>query len=383
MSNHSASSIKGFSTHWDALRGICILLFMVIHTRIAMDNNIFPEKIKYIALPSIELIFILSGFLITRRAFAHWKESSSASSQMKTFAFRRFLRTWPLYYLFVGVSFLFPHFSDLPIEKPFWQFATFTMNFNLGKEGLAHLWSLCLEEWCYFLFLFVIPFLQSKRLPWIFLALAIAPIIGRLHLMLTYGEHLLYFTQIHFSTFYHWDSFWWGCLFGYWDYKKNGLVFSKKQQISFLFICFLIGVVYVESYSQINPLFRSARILFNPEIGAIASILLIYGIRIIPSYWLKISGLQFIGIMSYTAYLIHKKAMYGFSLLNRSMDWLPAKSLSEALAAYVFTLLASAIVYAILERPIIHYLRATSFSKARTKKAPPNSQSLHASHFTR
>ena len=113
------------------------------------------------------LFFVLSGFLITNLLL--YEEKIFQKINIKKFYLRRILRIWPLYYLMVLLGFfVFPYLS-IPYlstylfdKKDFIFFFFFSANYVLFKgvviPGIAPLWSVCVEEYFYLIWPWIIRF---------------------------------------------------------------------------------------------------------------------------------------------------------------------------------------------------------------------------------
>ena len=169
-----------------------------------------PHVFSSIGAPSgwvgVELFFVLSGYLISNQIF-----SAEHQFSLKTFYYRRFLRTLPNYFVVVGLYFLIPSFGEKPLITPLWKFITFTQNFNLSAGAFSHAWSLCLEEQFYLVFpLVALLFVRkgSARAGWLAVGLILfSGIILRSTLWLAYIQdavgdiHQIYMNKIYYPPF--------------------------------------------------------------------------------------------------------------------------------------------------------------------------------------
>lgn len=121
---------------------------------------------------SIDLFFALSSYLITEILLR--EQRTYGSFNLRAFYIRRILRIWPLYFVFLGLTFLFAQrllgTEDFPLSAKV-MFLLFVGNwqFLLGRHiGTISslLWSVCMEEQFYLSW----PLLLrrwSSRMPWI------------------------------------------------------------------------------------------------------------------------------------------------------------------------------------------------------------------------
>lgn len=112
----------------------------------------------------VQLFFVLSGFLITNILLEN-KSSKSNKKVIKNFYIRRFLRLFPIYWLFI--IFLVIVEDKFVIENIGW-FLTYTANFKFYEAGglidvwSNHLWTLSIEEQFYLAFPFLILLTPKK-----------------------------------------------------------------------------------------------------------------------------------------------------------------------------------------------------------------------------
>ena len=97
-------SLNGF-------RGISIILVLFYHLQ--LSDNYFYTTIFNGGL-GVNIFFVISGFLITSLCLKE-KEVTGGLS-LKKFYIRRFLRIFPLAYLYIGVVFFLIHFYSLNIS---------------------------------------------------------------------------------------------------------------------------------------------------------------------------------------------------------------------------------------------------------------------------
>ncbi|MGE4132805.1 MAG: acyltransferase family protein [Bdellovibrionales bacterium] len=344
------------SAHWDFVRGLSMFLMLLINTKAVAGWEPYGLKFIRAGLPLIEPIIFLSGFLICRRLIPIVKAGHPLRSLAVDYVRRRVIRTWPLYFLVVGVVFLFPALADKPLQAPFWRFATFTMNNHLYMDdGLASMWTLCVEEWCYFLLLLTFPFLKFKWRPLIFLSLAFFSLGVRTFMVLNFGPMLFqaYLHSVHFPTWTHADAFWFGCLFA--DvYRGSERWRAPKWQWLSLGISVSLFLLYWNGLPDEESV---ARQVLSVPCGILMSATLLWGIEVVPSRWLRLSGLVVFGYASYSFYLIHKPVLALAHRVLREWKVFEPYRYPELLVAYGILILFGTGFFFLLERPILAYLR--------------------------
>jgi len=80
----------------DALRGLAAIAIVAFHFG---DHTPLHDRLLYVGAISLELFFVLSGYLISTIILEHTGERGF----FKTFYIRRGLRIWPIYYLLLLV----------------------------------------------------------------------------------------------------------------------------------------------------------------------------------------------------------------------------------------------------------------------------------------
>src|ERR1043165_8268527 len=115
----------------DGIRAIAVFMVLFFHFFYELDLPPLLTKMANFGRTGVSLFFVLSGFLITRILITT-KESPNYFS---SFYIRRFLRIFPLYYLFLALIFIIiPLVSGKPFA-PFhlqiWNW-TYLQNFALA-----------------------------------------------------------------------------------------------------------------------------------------------------------------------------------------------------------------------------------------------------------
>ena len=141
----------------DVVRAVAISLVLISH---------FVKSVDFLGVQGVELFFALSGFLIggilNRMLLASPRWSFA---EVRLFWARRWWRTLPNYYLFLGVFAVF-HLcvGGLPNLAGFLPFLAFCQDlFGMKSAFFGVSWSLCIEEWFYLLFPVSILFFTTLR----------------------------------------------------------------------------------------------------------------------------------------------------------------------------------------------------------------------------
>jgi peptidoglycan/LPS O-acetylase OafA/YrhL len=142
----------------DVVRAAAIGLVLASH---------FLKSLNSAGVYGVELFFGLSGFLIGGILYRRLSACSRWSfGEVKVFWFRRWWRTLPNYYLFLTIWLVYHFcFGGLPTIVGFCPFLIFCQDlFSVKSPFFSVSWSLCVEEWFYFLFPLTILFFTSLRL---------------------------------------------------------------------------------------------------------------------------------------------------------------------------------------------------------------------------
>ncbi len=197
----------------DGLRGIAVLLVILFHFSMVPFVS-FGFEVGWVG---VQLFFVLSGFLITRILIAD--KENSFSSYVKKFYWRRSLRIFPLYFLYVGILYvlylLINQPDNFPVVAPF--LLTYTFNFYILSPDwevsrfFSHLWSLSVEEQFYLVWPFVLYFLSVKNFRRFTVALIfLVPIVRLLMglvLMNKFQSEEMTGIAVYYITFSHFDAF--------------------------------------------------------------------------------------------------------------------------------------------------------------------------------
>jgi len=167
----------------DGVRGVAILLVLAFH--LGRDSSRFLElhhpilKATTFGWCGVDLFFVLSGFLITGILY----DSRSSENYFRSFYARRILRIFPLYYgALLVVAILAAIVPELTwgSHSLLWQ-ALFLTNFlvmaygwNAVGDGMAHFWSLAVEEHFYLAWPFLVRLGTRRQLMLAAAAIAVA-----------------------------------------------------------------------------------------------------------------------------------------------------------------------------------------------------------------
>ena len=160
----------------DGVRGLSLLLVIGFHLQLFGMLAALPLQLQLIASiswVSVDMFFVLSGFLITSILL----RTRESPHYFKNFYVRRILRILPLYYLALFIIFVIcPNFSigstsdfSKIYDNKFW-FLFYIQNIYIATRheffafGINDLWTLAIEEQFYIVWPLFIYFIQKKWL---------------------------------------------------------------------------------------------------------------------------------------------------------------------------------------------------------------------------
>ncbi|MFM7070098.1 MAG: acyltransferase family protein [Actinomycetes bacterium] len=185
----------------DGVRGLAVAMVLLYHAGV-------PATGGFIFQSGVDLFFVLSGFLITSILL----RTRDHESYFRLFYGRRFLRIFPLYYLvlavFVGGAALLVHFDAAAtfgfpeaaslVQHQWWGWLFQVNNLEAFRgesafPGLAHLWSLSIEEQFYVVWPLVVLKAPRRWLLRISLGIAAASMLLRCGLYPAFGRDMAYY----------------------------------------------------------------------------------------------------------------------------------------------------------------------------------------------
>ena len=189
----------------NGVRGLAALMIMYFHffqTIKPYQNSVFNffYKFSHFGQTGVTLFFVLSGFLISRILLS----SKNTDNYFSSFYIRRSLRIFPLFYLFLVLTYyIVPWLAHQPIvpfskQWSYWFYLqNFAITFNWDQIGLRHLWSLAVEEHFYLFWPFLIYFLNPRQLKIsVYIIFAVALIVRLVLLNQHYNPFYFTFTNI-------------------------------------------------------------------------------------------------------------------------------------------------------------------------------------------
>ena len=292
----------------DGLRGIAILFVLLSHMSKG-DLHLLPWiNFSGSGTYGVFLFFVLSAFLLTLPFFEHYRHRLSEPGIWLSYALRRFFRIFPLYIIVLLVSFTFSETGNFIrlSRQDLW-------NHIILRDGKSILWTIPVEfKYYFFLPLVVIFFIVFLRARYGFVVVAVAAAVTIIYAF--YISSGKTFSQV--SLIRYFPVFLLGSLtaFTHWKVKENGGIASPGSKVileiialvCFIFVLILIPSVWASLFRQSLQLYYHKILLF----GGLWSLFIfsyMNGTGFINRI-LSIKPLRFIGVVSFSIYLVTFKS---------------------------------------------------------------------------
>lgn len=332
----------------DGLRALAVLPVILYHAKIPYFQGGFV---------GVDVFFVISGYLITRIILS---EIFTSSFSLVNFYERRARRILPALFCVLTLSTALAWILLPPIElKDFGQslfsVSFFISNFFFWIEGgyfdlgtdfkpLIHTWSLSVEEQFYILFplfvIFVYGLNKGAIFPLMFIFLFISLYLAHIF------SDLSQTADVRQAAFFLLPTRAWELMLGgvlFITNQKNSID-SNTNIYNFLSFIGLVLICYSILFFNESTPFPSLYSLV-PTIGA--ALILLFGLRgTITNKILTLNPIVFIGLVSYSAYLIHQP------LLSFSRYYfLDDLTLINIIFVLLFTFLLSYLSWNYIEQP--------------------------------
>lgn len=255
----------------------------------------YPFKLlgfEHFGWAGVDVFFVLSGFLVGGLLIKEWKLKKRINT--KLFLIRRGFKIWPQYYLFIILMLISGHRSVSQLWGNL-------LNIQNYVGGVAHTWSLAVEEHAYLLLVFFLAIAALLKLRmkvfFVFLALLTLCVIGLRTFLASQGKDVFSYTHtridgilegVLLATLYH--------------YVPD--TFRRLQSYWWLWLSILVAALVCFRINAHSPLAASLSYDFANAMG-IAVLMLLYkhreGQRRTALYRL----IAWIGLYSYGIYLWH------------------------------------------------------------------------------
>lgn len=343
--------MKNFIPGLNGLRAIAVSLVILSH-RLPADH--FLKKFP-IGDYGVTLFFVLSGFLISRLLFFQIQNKPFTKNSnfriLKNFILRRSLRIFPIYYLLL----FFMYFTGGIIGNSFrenfsWYFfyGANYLNYTTDKwfGGLAHLWSLSVEEQFYILWpLCLLYVFKNKILQFIGFVI----LLGTVYPFFFDGKaEILTLSCV--------NAFGVGALLAYVEILRPDWIMPFDKGLKLLFVP-ILGILLINNQMFNIPYF-SERLAISILSVTLISFCCFHSKHFIVQ---KVFGnriLEFIGLISYGIYLYHnilpKYWYWGLQKMNiETPSILGQFSYFEFILQTLFLVFLSYFSWIVIEKPIL------------------------------
>jgi len=279
----------------DFIRGIAILMVVDFHTSGSPFRTLclWLGYEDHIGALGVDIFFVLSGFLVGGLLMKEWKVRRGVDG--KRFLIRRGFKIWPQYYFYILVML----FSGHRTLSFLWGNL---LNIQNYVGGVAHTWSLAIEEHCYLLLTLCMVIAARRKasvrgLFWFLFTICALEIPFR-YWLVTQGHPVFLPTHARLDSIG--DGVLLAMLFHFAPER-----FNRLRSLTWLWIfCLVLGLLAVRGHY--NSRFFLAQQHDGATLIAIATLLLLY--RPLPEGrthgWLY-RAVAWIGVYSYGIYLWH------------------------------------------------------------------------------
>lgn len=319
----------------DVLRGIAALNVVLFHYTTKFRLNFghhYPSSYDWdYGQYGVELFFMISGFVIFM--------SLQTGTTLESFAFKRFSRLYPTYWICVLITFVVIALAGDPLLEPqsfsilMWNMTMVQGAFNIPNIDGVY-WSLIPELLFYLMLgslylLKVLPYTRALAVVWLSL----------MTLNTFYGLPLgAYILNLQYGMFFMAGILFYKLKFGQGDWREHLLIGA----------CFLTAMV----------VYPSVHFFYVCLVSFLLFYLFVYN-RITFLSW---KPFLFLGYISYPLYLLHQNI--GFILIRKLGFYLSSEA-AAILITIISMILLAWIVTRFIEKPVLHFLRNLHFSRSR------------------
>jgi peptidoglycan/LPS O-acetylase OafA/YrhL len=323
----------------DGIRAVSFLLVFVAHTGL---EKYVPGGL------GVTIFFFLSGFLITTLMREEYAKSGALN--LKHFWMRRALRILPPFYIVLIAAALVSPVALGPIRAQVFNVTNYWV-MNHGYEGMplgtGVYWSLSVEEHFYLLFPFAFIALQRlKRRDQLFILYGACALILAWRYVLVLHFHSIT-NRTYMGTDTRIDSIIFGCALAVWNVEKRRLI-EWRWAIYAAAAAAVLGVCLTVR----GEAFREG--LRYTLQGLALTVLFIAAVRFpkwTPMRVLNTRILKFLGVLSYSLYLLHYAVIYAVQAA------IPNVIVASVLAFFV-SVGCSYIIYRLVEKPCANLRRS-------------------------
>ena len=360
----------------DLLRAIAIVWVMLFHSYLVGGIGERFALLESYGWIGVDLFFVLSGYLIGSQLLKPLSRGEPLA--FGNFYLRRSLRVLPAYLVVLALYFSMPGFREADGIQPLWQFLTYTVNLLIDyqhNKAFSHVWSLCVEEHFYLLFPLLAWWLMRRPSLAKFVGVCVATVLAGMAIRGYVWLHELAPTP---------NSLEFGVRF------VEGIYYPTYTRLDGLLAGVVLAAIQAfrpawwrQMQERANRLLLPAGLLitalamwlFRDRAGLLPSVigypLLSLGFALLVAVaagtqgWLsrlRIPGVKWLALTSYSLYLIHKAV---FHLVEST---LPPQLLEQGILTFaiyaVAALLGGALLYYGAERPFLRLREQLRHRKA-------------------
>ena len=322
---------KGRVPHLDALRALAIAMVLVSHLGSGLHgvwSGLFNGHL------GVTLFFAISGFLITLLLLREFDQTGGI--RLRAFYYRRVLRIFPAYYVYLIVGLMLAFIGILSFSKAYWGAAfTYTMCYmprlDLGWH-VGHFWSLAVEEHFYLLWPVIMVIFKPARAWKIILAYIVCIPLVRYAIWALHLDWL----DIDFCSITQMSSIAMGCLLAF-IVRGDALRTVGDRLKSHPAITLFLGILLL-LMSRIACMSGKYIILFSDPVSALACCMIMGGLLYIQNarvnWLLNNSVVCFFGALSYSLYIWQQPFAGPAVVGEMSNTWRVLGIFSAAIASY-------------------------------------------------
>lgn len=363
----------------NGLRALAALSVVIFHlTRDFAEFNLSPylfgtlpdgsPKGFTMAGFGVTIFFSLSGFLITYLLLA---EKQKQEISIKNFYYRRILRIWPLYYLYLAAALLVIFYFGLRFNGgTLLTYIFFAANVPFILENIPHVaettlpflrhyWSLGVEEQYYLFWPWVVKKIKKRLTLFviIFISVFIVLKVG-LHILIPNSVISACFSVIRF------DCMLIGSLGAIFYYNKHPLFLKITTSVLAQVIAWLVVVLLLTNQFHIAS-------IIDHEIVSGITVLLILGQATVKNRLVNmdLKIFDFLGKISYGIYVIHPLIIFFSAMLLKNLNLpVPFKIAVVYVFVVTFTILFAWLSYEYFEKRFLKLkLKFTTVASSNTR----------------
>ena len=351
----------------DFMRAVAILMVLSSHSLLLFDTFYFKgiEIFHFFGFFGVEIFFVLSGFLIGNILYKNYLLETFSFKSLKTFWMRRWLRTFPNYFLALFINLFLAFFVWENIPKRIWSYFLFLQNSTTQPEFFNESCSITIEEYAYILFPICLILLIKKSnknisflLATIFLLLVF--LFTKWYFHSNFSQNNLNHWNINLKAvlWYRIDAIIYGVLGAWIVNNYNSLMYKFRIQlllIGLIFVSFLLfGIGFFKLTIQNYPLFWNVFYLPITSLSIFFSLPFFNSWSTFNSIFKK--PIVLISKISYSIYLFHYYILlYLYRIIFEKYINKPFESIIYIFGYLSLVFMVSYLIYNYYEKPILKW----------------------------